>query len=157
MHACTFFGHRDCPDTVKPELRSVIEELIVQHGVDTFYVGNNGRFDAYVRDVLRSMRSAYPHIRYAVVLSHLPTEVREYEDHLDTMLPEGVENTPPRFAIEYRNRWLLRNSEYVICYVRNTWGGAYKFTKKAGKQGKHVINLCEAGPALPGISERGTT
>lgn len=35
MGICTFFGHRDCPETVKPHLRKVLVDLIVREGVDT--------------------------------------------------------------------------------------------------------------------------
>ena len=30
MAVCTFFGHRNCPLSVKPKLRSVLAELIEQ-------------------------------------------------------------------------------------------------------------------------------
>lgn len=53
MAACTFFGHRECPDSVEPQLRGVLEMLIVEHGVDMFYVGHQGQFDALVRRTLR--------------------------------------------------------------------------------------------------------
>ena len=49
MSVCTFFGHSDCPSTVAPKLRSVLIELIENHGVDVFYVGNQGNFDRMVR------------------------------------------------------------------------------------------------------------
>ena len=48
---------------------------------------------------------------------------------------------PPRFAIERRNRWMLRQAEVVVTYVRYTWGGAHKFKSAAEKQGKRVIEL----------------
>ncbi|MDD5921532.1 MAG: hypothetical protein PUC57_09460 [Oscillospiraceae bacterium] len=44
MSVCTFFGHKDCPETIKPYLREVLIDLISSKGVDTFYVGNQGRF-----------------------------------------------------------------------------------------------------------------
>ena len=43
MATCTFFGHRDCPGTVTIDLFREIERLINTYGVDTFYVGNQGR------------------------------------------------------------------------------------------------------------------
>lgn len=141
MRACTFFGHRDCPESIKPDLYRVIESLIAE-GVDTFYVGNHGRFDAYVRSVLRQLKTAYPHIDYAVVLAYLPAAG---EDGSDTIYPEGIEVGAPRFAIERRNRWMLRQADVVVSYVRYTWGGAYKFKAVAEKQGKRVIELCTYG------------
>lgn len=72
-------------------------------GVDTFYVGNQGRFDALVRGVLRELKVAYPNIEYAVVLAYMPGRKAEYEDFSDTMLPEGIEAIHPHFAISWRN------------------------------------------------------
>lgn len=56
MSACTFFGHRDCPETVKPKLREVLVDLITNHDVDMFYVGHQGQFDAYVHSELKNMK-----------------------------------------------------------------------------------------------------
>lgn len=36
--ACTFFGHRDCPETIKPKIRMAVIDLIENHGVTMFYV-----------------------------------------------------------------------------------------------------------------------
>ena len=47
--ACTFFGHRDCPETIKPKIRTAVINLIENHGVTMFYVGNQGNFDRMVR------------------------------------------------------------------------------------------------------------
>ena len=62
MPACTFFGHRDCPDTIKPQLREVLNDLIANHGVTVFYVGHQGRFDAIVRGVLGQLQKENPRI-----------------------------------------------------------------------------------------------
>lgn len=116
MKACTFFGHRDCPETIKPYLREVLIDLITNNGVDTFYVGNQGRFDAIVRSVLRGLEQEYPKIHYAVVLAYLPGKKNEYEDFSDTMLPEGIEAVHPHYAIEWRNRWMLQRADFVVTY-----------------------------------------
>lgn len=148
LSVCAFFGHRDCPETVKPALRDAIERLITDYGVDTFYVGNQGQFDACVRGILRQMQKMYPHIRYAVVLAYLPVRKDEYEDYSDTVYPEGMEDGPPKFAIARRNQWLVNQADHIICYVRHSWGGAYQFSRLAKRQGKHVINICNTGIEL---------
>jgi len=71
-NACTFFGHRDCPSSIKPKLREVLIDLIENHAVAMFYVGQQGAFDGIVRSVLKELVSVYPHINYAVVLERLP-------------------------------------------------------------------------------------
>ena len=54
---CTFFGHRFVPQKIEPTLRSTLIDLIENHGVDLFYVGNHGDFDAMVHRVLRDQLS----------------------------------------------------------------------------------------------------
>ena len=144
MNTCTFFGHRDTPSAVLPHLRQVLTDFIKNKNVTSFYVGNQGQFDNFVRCTLAELKKQNPYINYAVVLAYLPQE-KEIStlDATDTIFPEGLENTPPRFAINKRNEWMLQNSDYVVCYVAHITGGAAKFTEKAKKKGKQVINLAE--------------
>ena len=141
MVACTFFGHRDCSETIKPRLREVLLDLITNHGVDMFYVGHQGQFDAYVHSELKKLKQEYPQINYVVVLAYMPGKKPEYDDYFDTMLPEGIELVHPRYAITWRNNWMLRQSDYVVTYITRPWGGACHFTKKAVKQKKIVIEI----------------
>ena len=143
--ACTFFGHRDCPSSIKPKLREVLIDLIENYAVDMFYVGQQGAFDSIVRSVLKDLVSVYPHIRYAVVLERLPTKRDEFDtrDYSDTMLPEGIETVHPRFAISWRNNWMLKQSDYVVTYITHSYGGAVQYAKKAGFWKKTIVSLIE--------------
>ena len=143
MSACTFFGHRDCPSSIKPRLREVLIDLIENHDVDMFYVGRQGAFDGIVRSALRELVSVYPHIRYAVVLERLPSKQDEFNthDYSDTMLPEGVEAVHPRFAISWRNKWMIKQADYMVTYITRPWGGAAQFAEKAKREKKIVINI----------------
>ena len=143
MATCTFFGHRNCPDTIKPKLRKALVDLITNHDVNMFYVGHQGQFDANARSVLRDLKQEYPHIQYTVVLAYMPGKQNEYEDYSDTMLPEGIESVHPRYAISWRNNWMLKQSSYVVTYIIHTWGGAAQYAKKASNSGKFVVNLCD--------------
>lgn len=138
MSACTFFGHRECYGLDGKVLRETAEKLIAK-GVDTFYVGNQGQFDSMVYSCLKPLREVHPHIHVCVVLAYLPTEKAEDEDLSDTMYPE-IEGHP-KFAIERRNRWMLQSSDFCICYINHTWGGAYKFARLAKRCCKEVINI----------------
>lgn len=143
MSICTFFGHRDCPETVKAKLRETIVDLIRNHGADRFYVGHQGRFDAYVRSELKRLKQEYPRINYAVVLAYLPDKRTEYDDHSDTVLPEGIESVHPHYAISWRNNWMLQRSDHVVAYITHSWGGAYRYASKAMRQHKFVINIAD--------------
>lgn len=138
---CTFFGHRECPDRIKPKLRETLIDLIENHNVDLFYVGNQGQFDAMVRHTLRQLKQEYPHIDYAVVLAYMPGKQKEYEDYSDTMLPEGIETVHPRYAISWRNNWMLKQADYVVTCITHSWGGAAQFAKKALRLKRCIIAL----------------
>lgn len=144
MAVCTFFGHRDCPASIKPILRAVVVELIEQHGVDRFFVGRQGAFDAMAHSVLQELAEVHPHISYAVVLERLPgPRDKAIWDFSDTIFPEGLETVPPRFAISKRNDWMLKQADFVVTYIAHGWGGAAQYAKKAQRQSKRVLNLAE--------------
>ena len=139
---CTFFGHKDTPKEIKPTLRSTLINLIENKNVTVFYVGNNGNFDAMVRHQLEDLSHAYP-ITYNVVLAYLPTKKREYDDYTNTILPEGIETAPKRFAISWRNKWMIEQADIVVTYVTHSFGGAAQFKELAERQGKTLIELIE--------------
>lgn len=143
MKICTFFGHRDCPEMVRPAIRAAIIRLIEEHGIREFYVGHQGGFDRMVRGVLRELATVYPHMGYTIVLAYLPqkNDPSFGTDASRTLLPEGIENVPPRFAISFRNRWMLKQADFVIAYVSHPWGNAAALVKSAVHQHKCVINL----------------
>ncbi len=138
---CTFFGHRDCHESIKQELYTAVEQLILTQGVEIFYVGNQGSFDYYARSILHDLKEKYPHITYFVVLAYLSNDKMRYADYTNTIFPEGLEKVPPRFAISWRNKWLIKQSQFVVSYVRFNWGGAAQFTEMAQRQGKTIIKI----------------
>ncbi len=134
----TFFGHRDAPDTLAEELRKVLTVLLESGTIDVFYVGNSGNFDRLVSHILSELSSEYS-FECRIVLAYLPEQKREYS--FETILPEGVENVPRKFAISYRNQWMIQQSDIVVTYVRRNYGGAYKYKELAKKKGKKVIEI----------------
>ena len=88
MIACTFFGHRDTPTIIEPMLRTVLSDLIENHAVQMFYVGNHGLFDSMVRRQLSMFESTHG-IRYYVVLAYLPKKEGLPEKDVHTIYPEG--------------------------------------------------------------------
>ena len=142
MSVCTFFGHSSCPESIREKLRENVVDLIENKGVTLFYVGHQGEFDRMVHSVLRELKSSYD-MDYAIVLAYLPEKrsAADRDDLADTLFPEGIEKAPKRFAISWRNRWMLQRSDYVITYVRHSWGGAAQFAELAQRQKKTVLAL----------------
>lgn len=137
---CTFFGHRDAPKCVEDKLRHVLLDLINSKNVIMFYIGNQGAFDFMVKKVLRELGA-----KYYVILAYMPskTDIFDTLDYSETIFPNGLENTPPKFAISKRNMWLIEKSDIVVTYVTKTYGGAFAFKQQAIKKGKTVIELSE--------------
>lgn len=139
----TFFGHRKTPENVKPILRRILTDLIEQDSADIFYIGNQGDFDFMARQVLKELKEIYSHITYTVVLAYMPSIKDKYYDfnYMNTIYPEGLENTPKKYAVSKRNYWLIENSDIVVTYVSNRIVGAAKFKEISEKKGKKVINI----------------
>lgn len=144
MPCCVFFGHKDADSSISPRLREAITKLMLEQGVTDFLVGNNGKFDYIVYKTLKDIKQEYPDITYSVVLAYLPGEKTEYENYYaeeETLLPDGIEVGPARFAIDRRNKWMVEQADYAITHVTRSWGGAAKFKELAEKKGKTVINI----------------
>lgn len=138
MMICTFFGHRDCPDSIEIDLENCLRNLIENAGATAFYVGNQGNFDRLAYKVLKRMKQEYPYIIYTVVLAYMPKKEKQPRE---TLLPDGIENVPRRFAICYRNRFMLKKADCIIFYVRYISSGAYTYRIAAEKAGKRCIML----------------
>ena len=88
---CTFFGHSDTPETVKPTLKTAIIELIEKEHVTGFFVGNHGNFDRMAISILSELAKTRS-IRFYVVLAYPPTE-KDANYLLQTVLPDGTTET----------------------------------------------------------------
>jgi len=145
MAVCTFFGHRDCSFEIKDRLTKTVENLILNQSVDTFYLGNQGKFDKMALEVLEELNKKYPYISYHISLAYIHSKKQNYDtlDYTKTFCPDGLENVPPKFSILWRNNWMLCKSDYVVAYVKHSWVGAAQFVEKAIRQKKYVINLAD--------------
>ncbi len=143
---CRFFGHGTCPSDIRPKIKTQVEKIMTESDKVRFYVGNHGQFDEMVRGVMKELTSEGKSVDYSVVLAYMPYQKCEFDvpdRYADTIYPDEVDNVPPRFAICKRNDWMIDNSDAVICYVVNRFGGAYTYTEKAKRKGKRIINIAD--------------
>lgn len=141
MKTCTFIGHRDTSEIVENSLEAVIRNLILNKSVTRFYVGTHGNFDITVQRLLKKLKKEYSFIEYKIVLAYIPQKADDYTDYSNTIYPDGLENVPYRFAIVERNKWMIDNSDYLICYVKHKFSNAYKFKEYAVKKDKIIFQL----------------
>ena len=116
-------------------------------GKVTFYVSNHGQFDGMVRGIMKELISEGKDVDYSVVLAYIPGQKYEFDlpdQYADTIYPDGLENVPQRFAICKRNDWMIDNSDAVICYVVNHFGGRTHTRKKPdGKENAlSILPIC---------------
>ena len=138
MSACTFFGHGDCPETKYSNILQAIQNLITEKNIITFYVGTQGNFDSLVYRALCNLRADFPQIRIYRVLAYLPKDNSLISD---SILLEGIELIHPRYAISWRNRWMIEHSDYVIAYITHNYGGAARFVNEAERRGETIIRV----------------
>ena len=140
---CSFFGHRNISENIKSVLYTEIENHIKKNKVDVFYVGGYGQFDRMASGILHELKDRYPHISVYHVLAYIPTGAKKesFEKEQPTLYPNGLETVPRKFAITYRNRIMIDQSDYVVGYVRMCYGGAYEALKYAERKNKNIVNL----------------
>lgn len=141
---CCFFGHSNCPNNIRQKLKEEIVKMMDGPESVMFYIGHQGDFDSMVRSVMKELIKEGMEVNYAVVLAYMPGQKYDFalpDEYADTMFPEGLENVHPKFAISWRNSWMISKSDLVICYVKYRTGGAYQFVEKARRKGKTIINL----------------
>ena len=140
---CTFFGHRDTSTPIKDDLKKTIIDLVNLHGVNTFYVGNNGSFDFLVQQVLAELYQNDTCVNFSIVLSslseHISPDLCRY-----SIFPEEMEKSLPRFAISKRNEWMIKRASFAIVYLTHKYSNCPKWVEKAEKRGIKIINLANA-------------
>lgn len=139
---CCFFGHKEIPSDLAEPLSRTLTNLI-EEGVDSFLVGNQGGFDHLVLHTLRLLKKQHPHITYSVVLAYMPGAKEEWSAYepMETLYPDGLEAVHPRYAISWRNKWMVQESDVVVTYITHSWGGAAKYAELAERKKKRVINI----------------
>lgn len=143
MKTCTFFGHRDCPDSVYPILFNTIVDLIKNGNVSRFFVGDHGNFDTLTIRIFKELIPLYPEIKFFVVLAYIPTNKGQLNTFIseNSLIPDNIETVPKKFAIVYRNKWLIQHSDIVITYITHPFGGTSQFAELAKRKNKEIINL----------------
>lgn len=90
---------------------------------------------------LQIIKKKYPHIRCSVVLAYYPAEKLQGGAYDETLYPCGIEKIPYRYAISWRNKWMIEHADFLIAYVTGELGHAAKFLHWATKKGVEVLNL----------------
>lgn len=147
MPICGFAGHRQVEDEEKifEEIYKVSLYLAIEKGVTEFMVGNYGMFDRLARCALKKLKEMLPNIKICLVLPYLTKEINEYKEYYeknyDDIIIGSSPDVKPKYKIISCNKFMAEKSDYMICYINHTYGGAALTYKYAQKNKTEIINL----------------
>lgn len=119
--SCFFIGHREADERLLPRLELIIDRLISEENVRYFYVGGYGGFDRIAAAAVKRAKQKHPDITLILVPPYHPAErpIDTPNGFDGTYYPEGLENTPRRYAIVRTNKIMVDTCEWLLCYVRH--------------------------------------
>ena len=141
MKLC-FAGHRDAwhcvgvEELIIPKLKSLISQ-----GYDTFFDGGLGEFDTICLNALIDLKKVYPQIKIIKVLTHYNAK-KKYSQVYDEVIMPDIENVFYKQLIIQRNKWIVDNSDGILCHIENEFNsGAYNMLKYALKKGLNIYKV----------------
>ncbi len=145
----TFCGHRDfvAKKGSEAELLSLLEDKIGNTPVE-FYLEGYGAFDAFAYECALKYKAKHSQVSLVFITPYLSIEYQrnhlQYQkERYDAIIYPEIEKAPLRFAISYRNRWMVERADLLIAYVKHDWGGAYQTYRYAKRKGKVIYNLAK--------------
>ena len=143
----TFFGHSSFKRTEKAEglLLEYLERKISAKPV-CLWLGGYGGFDDFAYGCCKKYKEKHPYASLALITPYITVDYQK--NHLNTLkgmydeiiYPE-LEEKPLRYAIYYRNRYMIEKADILISYITHSYGGAYGAYRYATKLKKEIFNL----------------
>lgn len=139
------FGHRYFIVTRKIEavMTKLIRELLHDNEIVELFIGRNGDFDIDFTRYFKIVRQEGDY-RSAYLNLVLPYHVKDedlFDQYYDSIVMPISPKTHYKAAIRERNRWMVDNSDLVICYLTESSGGTYDAIAYAKRCGKRIINI----------------
>ena len=144
-----FCGHSDFQKTEEYEEKLLrILEREVGDKVAEMYLGGYGGFDGFAYYCCKKYKETHPDVSLLLItpymtldhqMRYLNTQMAQY----DGIIYPEIEDKPLRFAISYRNKWMVEKADLVVAYVTHSFGGAYATYAYAERKGKLIINIAD--------------
>ena len=144
-----FCGHAKFCKTKEYEqqIRAFLEEKVGEQPAD-MYLGGYGNFDIFAYECCKKYKETHPNVSLVFVTPYLSVEYQK--NHLayqktryDSIIYPKIEDKPKRYAITYRNKYMVEKADFVVAYITHDWGGAYATYKHAKRKGKEIFNLAD--------------
>lgn len=153
-YVCCFSGHRIIPKEILPQIEMAVEKSVIEllsHDVIFFGSGGALGFDQLAAEAVLRLKANYTHIKLVMVLPCPPEQqslkwndgqkkryfnLLEQADKVRVLSPQYTNN-----CMLDRNRYLVNNSAYLICYLRKQHGGTFYTANYAERQGLKILRL----------------
>ena len=143
----TFCGHSNFigGKEFEEKMMRVLEEKVGDSPAD-FLLGGYGKFDSFAYACCKEYQKAHPKTKLIFVTPYITESYQRNhlihkKDFYDEIIYPEIEKAPLKFAITYRNKWMVEKSDLVVAYVDREHGGAYQTYKHAQRKEKEIINL----------------
>ena len=152
--SCCFTGHRTIPinqiDIIKKSLLSQIKKLMNQ-GVYLFYCGGALGFDTLSALTILQLKNDYPNLNLILVLpcenqsQGWKTCEKETYDSIRDQANTVIYTSKQYYkgCMQKRNRYMVDNCSYCICYLTKKFGGTSYTVDYATKHCRKIINLAK--------------
>ena len=143
----TFCGHArfSKSEEYEQQILDFLEEKVGNKHAD-MYLGGYGSFDSFAYECCKKYKETHPNISLVLITPYMTIDYQK--NHLncektryDLIIYPEIEDKPKRYAITYRNKYMVEVADYVVAYVSHGWGGAYATYKHAKRKGKKIFNL----------------
>ncbi len=115
-------------------------DLIKNKGVDTFLVGNKGKFETLSHKMMEQIQCDYPNIKIMLVIAYVKDLERCPYNFDDFYYPQKSELEYKRWSIAKRNEWIIEQTDYIIA-CNQYRGRAYDYCEKAKRKGEEIIEI----------------
>ncbi|MBE6762566.1 MAG: hypothetical protein E7551_09845 [Ruminococcaceae bacterium] len=140
---CCFAGHNEIFEIdLQDKLNNILIKLIKEENVKEFYVGNYGEFDKLVyRTLYKIKNNEFNDIIIHITVPYITNELKHKIDRFkiaykDIIIPEFKESIPMKLKILKTNQYMVDHGDYLVCYVKHSWGGAATTLEYAQKRNK---------------------
>ena len=119
----SFFGHRGFlkGEEYQGLFLKCLEEKVGDEYAE-FYLGGYGNFDDFAYACCLKYKKLHPKTKLVFITPYITADYQENhlknkKERYDEIVYPGLENIPLRFAITYRNRWMVEKADCIIVYI----------------------------------------
>lgn len=148
MSVCAFTGHRILTDDFDPDVLKRVITNLAKTGVKRFLCGMAVGFDMEAAKAVLALKKRYKlelvaclpcrgqEARFSEKNKELYKSILEQCDETVTVEPTYVSG-----CMHKRDRYLVDNSDILVCFLRRKSGGTYYTVSYARRNNKNIIEL----------------